>query len=169
MRRTYRAAAAAALVVLLTPATAQAGPEHDAAELSQTIEVAWLMPGSFQGWATWPQTYLPGGVPACGEGAVQVDTYKYGTQEMRDRVAALVATGVLRSPADDSRISTGRYRFVELEPCDPVDPGYPQDPEDPEAPGEATTPVTPTERPGTGAGPRALPARAVVALPSYAG
>lgn len=163
MRRTYRAVAAAALLVLLTPAAAQAGPEHDAAELSQTIEVAWLMPGPFQGWATWPQTYLPDGVPACGEGAVQVDTYKYGTQEMRDRVAALVATGVLRSPADDSRISTGRYRFVELEPCEPVGPGEPQNP------GEPSIPSTPTDRPGTGAAPQALPARAVVVLPSYAG
>lgn len=159
MSRTYRAAAAAALLVLLTPAAAQAAPEDDAAELSQTIEVAWLMPGDFQGWATWPQTYLPGGVPACGEGAVQVDVYKYGTQEMRDRVAALVATGVLNSPADDSRIATGRYRFVELEPCGPVNPGEPQNPGQPQDPGLPTTPTA----------PRALPAKPHLVHPTYAG
>lgn len=163
MKRAYRATAAAALLVLLTPAAAHAGPEHDAAELSETIEVAWLMPGPFQGWATWPQTYLPDGVPACGEGAVQVDVYKYGTQEMRDRVAALVATGVLNSPADDSRIATGRYRFVELEPCEPVGPGDPQDPADPQDPGRPLEPTDPTSP------PRALPARPMVVIPTYAG
>lgn len=175
MNRTYRAVAAAALLVLLTPAVAQAGPEHDAAELSQTVEVAWLMPGPFQGWATWPQTYLPGGVPACGDGAVQVDVYKYGTQEMRDRVAALVATGVLTSPADDARIATGRYRFIDLEPCapigpggplDPDDPADPQDPGDPQRPGEVLTSADSASRP---APPRALPARPFTVLPTYAG
>ena len=163
----------AALLVLLTPAAAQAGPEDDAAELSQTIEVAWLMPGDFPGWATWPQTYLPDGVPACGDGAVQVDVYKYGTQEMRDRVAALVATGVLTSPADDSRIATGRYRFVELEPCSPIDPGVPLDPQDPgpedpgpQDPGVPTAPGGPIDPSFL---PRALPARPLVVAPTYAG
>ncbi len=173
MRRTYRAAVAAALLALLAPATAaQAAPEDDAAELSQTIDVAWLMPGPFQGWASWPQTYLPGGVPACGDGAVQVDTYKYGTQEMRDRVAALLATGVLRSPEDDSRFATGRYRFVELEPCEPVGPGEPQNPGNPENPGEPQGPGNPQE-PGQPGGPTsappALPARPHLVSPTYAG
>jgi hypothetical protein len=174
--RTYRTVAAAAVLAVLGPAAAaQAAPEDDAAELSQTIEIAWLMPGDFQGWATFPQTYLPGGVPACGEGAVQVDVYKYGTQEMRDRVHALIATGVLTSPADDSRFHTGRYRFVDLEPCsglEPGDPLDPADPGDPGGPGDATDPVVPgasrDQGPAT-APPPALPARALKADPTYAG
>lgn len=183
MRRTYGAFAGIATLALLLPATAaHAGPEDDAAEMSQTIEVAWLMPGPFQGWATFPQTYLPDGVPACGEGAVQVDLYKYGTQEMRDRVHALVATGVLTSPEDDSRIAAGRvYRFVELEPCEPTGPGTPTDPGTPTVPGTPTNPGVPTDpgRPADPTGPTdraaptrapsALPARAHVAVPTYAG
>lgn len=171
MRRTYRAAAAVAALAVLGPATAaHAAPEDDAAELSQTIEVAWLMPGPFQGWATWPQTYLPDGVPACGEGAVQVDVYKYGTPEMRDRVHALVGTGLLTSPEDDSRIATGRYRFVELEPCDPLGPGGPLDPDDPVDPAEPADPGT--DQPGQAGGPGAppaLPARPHLLTPTYAG
>lgn len=171
MRRTYRAVAVAVALVVLGPAAAHAGPEHDAEELSETVEVAWLMPGPFRGWATWPQTYLPAGVPACGEGAVQVDTYKYGTQEMKDRVAALVATGVLNSPADDARISTGHYRFVVLEPCSPLEPGNPLDPDDPGDPGDPADPGDPQVQPGglTVTPPRALPARPHVAIPTYAG
>lgn len=189
MRRTYRTLAATAALAVLVPATgAQADPEHDAAELSQTIEVAWLMPGPFEGWATFPQTYLPDGVPACGEGAVQVDLYRYGTQEMRDLVHELTSGGVLASPADDARVAAGRvYRFVELEPCGPLgpgtptDPGDPADPDDPADPGDPTGPGVPG--PVSDAGdvdgargtlppadaPRALPARAHTAVPTYAG
>ena len=173
MRRTYRTALVAAALAVVAPATAaHAGPEHDAAELSQTVEVAWLMPGQFQGWATFPQTYLPGGVPACGEGAVQVDVYKYGTQEMRDLVDALVAGGVLTSPEDDSRIAAGNangriFRFVELKPCGtPVGPGTPDDPGNPGAPG---VPTGPGDRSTATSTPKALPARAHTMVPSYAG
>ena len=157
MRRTYRALVAAFALAVVAPASAAvAGPEHDAAELSQTIEVAWLMPDPFHGYATFPQTYLPGGVPSCGEGAVQVDVYKYGTPEVRDLVHQLLARGVLTSPADDARVATAPrvYWFVELTPCSPVDPGVPIDP---------GTPVDP------GPPPTALPARPLVALPAYAG
>ena len=176
MRRTYVARAAAVALALLLPATAaHAGPEHDAAEMSQTVEVAWLMPGPFQGWAPFPPTYLPGGVPPGGAGAVQVDLYKYGTQEMRDRVHALVATGVLNSPEDDSRIATGVYRFVELQPCAPTGPGVPTgpgtptDPGAPTDPGRPSEPAAPGDRTVTSRAPAALPARAQVALPTYAG
>jgi hypothetical protein len=174
MERTYRAAAAMALALAtLGPVTAaHAAPEDDAAELSQTIEVAWLMPGPYQGWATWPQTYLPDGVPACGEGAVQIDVYKYGTAEMRTRVAALVGTGVLTSPADDSRIATGQYRFVELEPCDPLSPGDSPDPGPPASPGgpvDPSDPGDPRDRATPTVAPRAVPARAHLAQPTYAG
>lgn len=171
--RTYRAAlaAAATLAVLASGTSAHAGPEHDAAEMSQTVEVAWFMPGPFQGWATFPQTYLPGGVPACGDGAVQVDVYKYGTQEMRDLVDALLAGGVLTSPEDDSRIAAGNasgriFRFVKLEPCQPVDPGKPLDPQDPGDP--APPDDVHDRRPPTHA-PRALPARPHILVPTYAG
>lgn len=165
MRRTFGTTLAVAALVLAPSAGALAGPEHDAAELSQTIEVAWHMPGPFQGYATFPQTYLPGGVPACGEGAVQVDVYKYGTPELRQRVDALLAGGVLNSPADDARFATAprQFHFIELSPCAPVDPGEPVDPGDPLDPGEPIDPGTPVDPPS------ALPARAVVLAPAYAG
>ncbi len=124
MRRTILSTALAA--VLLVPASAaHSSPQDDDAELSQTIQVAWAMPGPFRGFATFPQTYLPGGVPECGTGGVQVDVYKYGTAEVRALVDTLVAGGVLTSPADDARVAAGRVHwFVALEPCsgDPTDP-----------------------------------------------
>jgi len=167
MRRTFAAALLAAALVV--PATAaHAAPEDDAAELSQTIEVAWLMPGPFQGYATFPQTYLPGGVPECGPGGVQVDVYKYGTPEVRALVDALLAGGVLTSPADDARVSAGRQHwFVDLEPCEPTDPTDPTDPVDP--------PDTDVEGGGGGPGtsvtvlPSAGAAPVVRAAPLYAG
>lgn len=167
MRRTFAASLFAAL--LLLPATAAgAAPSDDAAESSQTIEVAWMMPGPFQGYATFPQTYLPGGVPECGPGGVQVDVYKYGTPEVRALVDALLAGGVLNSPADDARVSAGRQHwFVDLEPCTP---------DGPDDPGEPTPPPgTDVESGGGGPGtsvkvlPAAGAAPVVVALPRYAG
>lgn len=165
------ALAAVACAVALPVGAASAAPEDDAAELAQTIEVAWLMPGPFQGWATWPQTYLPDGVPTCGDGAVQIDVYKYGTPEMRERVQALITVGVLRSPDDDSRIHTGRYRLIPLEPCEPVVPGTPTDPGGPGHPGDPQTPADPgrpTDR-TTRSAPTAFPARPLTAVPTYAG
>lgn len=160
MRRTLVAICAG---LLLLPATsAVAGPADDAAELSQTIEIAWLMPGPFRGYATFPQTYLPGGVPECGPGGVQVDVYKYGTPEVRELVDALIAGGVLNSPADDARVSAGRQHwFVELEPCE-GDPGDPGDPPDTEVEsGGGGTPVLVL--------PSAQSAVPIVLLPAYAG
>lgn len=154
MRRTYRTLVAAVVLAVLAPASAAvAAPEHDAAERSQTIEVAWLMPGPFNGYATFPQTYLPGGVPSCGEGAVQVDVYKYGTPEVRTLVQQLLAQGVLTSSADDARVATAPrvYWFVELTPCTSSDQG---------------TRPNAVDR---GDPPRALPARPSVAAPAYAG
>jgi hypothetical protein len=167
MRRTIVAALLAAAITI--PATAaSAAPEDDAAELSETIEVAWAMPGTFQGYATFPQTYLPGGVPECGEGGVQVDVYKYGTPEVRALVDELVAGGVLASPADDARVAAGRVHwFVALQPCDPTDPGFPEDPDDPDdplLPGGPTNGDPPVEVLPTAQG--AVPIRA---LPAYAG
>jgi hypothetical protein len=171
MRRTFLTAGLGAVLAVGVPAAAQAGPEHDAAENSQTIEVAWLMPGPFRGYATFPQTYLPGGVPACGEGAVQVDVYKYGTPEVRRLVDELLARGVLTSPADDARVSPAprQYRFVELTPCDEIDPGIPVDPGDPLDPGDPADPDDPGDPVDPVMLPTALPARPIVAAITYAG
>ena len=163
MRRTIWAALLAAALVV--PATAaHAAPEDDAAELSQTIEVAWLMPGPFAGYATFPQTYLPGGVPECGPGGVQVDVYKYGTPEVRALVDALLAGGVLNSPADDARVAAGRQHwFIDLPPCDPTDPTDPTDPPDTEVNSGGGPGISVIVLPGAGA------ATPVVAVPGYAG
>lgn len=186
MRRTTVAALLAA--ALLVPASvAYATPEGDAAELSDTIETAWLMPGTFTGYAAFPQTYLPNGVPECGEGTVQLHLYRYGTPEVRSLVDALLAGGVLSSRSADVRISANRaLSFVELEPCstdgpaDPVDQPYPPDPTDePTDPGyptdEPTDPSTPTETPidpgqvPVEVLPAATSASAVVAAPTFTG
>lgn len=106
-----------AILALMVPAAAHATPT-DEAEMSQTIWVAWQMPGPYLGYASWPQTYLPNGIPECGEGGVQMDEYKYGTDDIREKVDALLATGVLNSPADDSRVATRDYYFLPLEPCE---------------------------------------------------
>ena len=89
MRRTILSTLLTA-ALLVPVGAAYAAPQDDQAELSQTIQVAWLMPGPFTGYATFPQTYLPGGVPECGTGGVQVDIYKYGTDEVRALVEAEV-------------------------------------------------------------------------------
>lgn len=167
MRRTVVAILLAAALAI--PATAAyAAPADDAAESSETIQVAWAMPGPYRGYATFPQTYLPGGVPECGEGGVQVDIYKYGTPEVRALVDALVAGGVLASPADDARVAAGRtHWFIGLEPCDPVDPQLPTDPTDPDDP---LLPGGPTNGDGPiRVLPTALGAVPIRALPAYAG
>ena len=150
---------ALAVVALLVPAgTPATATPTDEAETSQTIWVAWKMPGPFLGYATWPQTYLPDGVPACGEGGVQVDEYKYGTEGIREKVHALLDIGVLNSPADDSRVATRQYYFVELKPCDP---GQGQVP--PEV-------IDPVVQPGTQGTPTPATAPTAVLLqPAYTG
>jgi hypothetical protein len=167
MRRTFVAAALAAALVV--PATAAyAAPEDDAAEASETIQVAWKMPGTYRGYATFPQTYLPGGVPACGEGGVQVDIYKYGTAEVRALVDTLLAGGVLNSPADDARVAAGRVHwFIELEPCDPSDPTFPDDPADPDDPDDPGT--VPEDGTPVVVLPTAQSAVPIAAVPGYAG
>lgn len=166
MRRTILSTALAA-ALLVPVGAAHASPQDDEAELSQTIQVAWAMPGPFRGFATFPQTYLPGGVPECGTGGVQVDVYKYGTDEVRALVDALVAGGVLTSPADDARVAAGRLHwFVALEPC-PGDPGDPTGPPETGVEGTGGTvttvaAVTPVVVPAAGAVP-------VAAVPRYAG
>lgn len=165
MSRTLRLLVAAAVLAVAVPAAAQAAPADDAAEGSQTIQVAWLMPGPFTGYARFPQTYLPGGVPECGDGGVQVDVYKYGTPEVQAFVDALLARGVLTSPADDARASFAPrvYWFVELVPCVTIDPGNPPGPVDPGDPGDPGDPIEPSQSPS------ALPARPLTAAPTYAG
>lgn len=165
MRRTILSTLLTA-ALLVPVGAAHAAPQDDQAELSQTIQVAWLMPGPFNGYATFPQTYLPGGVPECGTGGVQVDIYKYGTDEVRALVDALVAGGVLTSPADDARVAAGRQHwFVALEPC----PGDPTDPTDPPDTGvEGTGGTAGTPGPVTAVAPSAG-AVPVVVQPSYAG
>lgn len=66
---------------------------------------------------TWPQTYV-GTLPECAPVAyvAQVDTYRYGTDQDKATVDALVAAGVLQQPgqsgSDSSVVISWRYVVV---------------------------------------------------------
>jgi len=168
--RTRTAVLPLALLALAVPVAASATPTDDA-ELSQTIEVAWLMPGPFHGYATFPQTYLPDGVPECGDGAVQVDVYKYGTAEVQALVDALLAGGVLTGPEADARVSAGReHYFVELEPCETdTEPGGGTDNPGTDVGTGGGTVQPPATDVLSGGGSVAPPATAVIAAPVFTG
>lgn len=106
-------AAFVALIFLGAPTAAQATEAPEEGEVSETKTMSWVLPnGGTAENVTWPQPLYVGQVPECGTSfTLQIDTYRYSTEEERAKVESYDDDGVLVYGEDWDTIVPNSWRF----------------------------------------------------------
>lgn len=142
MRRGF----AIALVATFAAAGLSVAP-NARADVPDTRVVTWTITSTTGDRFGTPQVLFTGDVTSCGVGPFQQDTYRYGTDEQRAVVDALVAKGTLAGSEEDSKVWISNVDLPATDACVVVTPSptptsTPSSPPPTTAPSPVATPVT---------------------------